>query len=363
MEVVLWVLPVIVVMLAGVATWSFSGRRVRTAARSRCPDNDDYGRFRLRRTLAVMIAVSICGTALSVAWVYGCLVLVFSCVVTIAVIAVSWCRLAVKRHVAKVIAAAVALDINGLERVLVEGRLRFGLLRYERCYRTVFRSFIAAGCLSCEQAVVLDMLAVMDRASACKVADEAVRDYVKEGLSYAEDRDLVDSLLHVTGAYLSPEVCYALARIKASHFETEELWPISLSDAVADGRPCYYRHRVAVVPIAVCGGRRTADADCAELVDLYIFNNAIETVSKNSRTFMMQDIIKIRQIESSCLSMIFRKSCEPLVIVSEEAMVIGVIVEKLRRRKMSASESASYRAYSPNLRLSQRGNIIAPMAK
>lgn len=179
MEVVLWVLPVIVVMLAGVATWSLSGRRVRTAARSRCPDNDDYGRFRLRRTLAVMIAVSICGTALSVAWVYGCLVLVFSCVVTIAVIAVSWCRLAVKRHVAKVIAAAVALDIDGLERVLVEGRLRFGLLRYERCYRTVFRSFIAAGCLSCEQAVVLDMLAVMDRASACKVADEAVRDYVK----------------------------------------------------------------------------------------------------------------------------------------------------------------------------------------
>ena len=116
MEVVLWVLPVIVVMLAGVATWSLSGRRVRTAARSRCPDNDDYGRFRLRRTLAVMIAVSICGTALSVAWVYGCLVLVFSCVVTIAVIAVSWCRLAVKRHVAKVIAAAVALDIDEIGR-------------------------------------------------------------------------------------------------------------------------------------------------------------------------------------------------------------------------------------------------------
>ena len=78
---------------------------------------------------------------------------------------------------------------------------------------------------------------------------------------------------------------------------------------------------------------------------------------------MVQDIIKIRQIESSCLSMIFRKSCEPLVIVSEEAMVIGVIVEKLRRGKMSASGSASHRAYSPNLRLSQRGNIIAPMAK
>ncbi|MDE6483406.1 MAG: hypothetical protein K2L01_06595 [Rikenellaceae bacterium] len=332
MEVVLRVGPVIAAVLAGAATWLSSGRSG-YFARYSPTDGEEYGRSRLRRTFAVMIAVSICGTALAVAWDSGCFPSVLSALVSVGALVTLWRRHAIRRHLANTVAAALARNVRETERLLVDGRLRFGFVRYESCYRTVLRSFLDAGPLSRKETAILDMMALMDRTSARSAADEAALERLSAGMPYAEEHDTVDSLLRVTGAYLSPGICSELAALKASYFETDELWPIALSDAVTEGRPCYYRHRVAVVPVALCDGRRTADADSAEVADLYIFNDAMETVAKSRRRFILSEMIAVKQTGASCLSIIFRKSNEPLVIVSEEAAVIRVVVERLRHRK------------------------------
>ncbi len=334
--VVLLLCLVILPILAGAAAWSMLGRPLRSAPYG-CLYEKEYLHFRIRRTVYVVAAVSASCAAFGVATASGCPAVVQVCIVSVSAAVVVMLmfrrRRAVKRHASAVLSAALALDRKRLGRLLAHGSARFGIVVYEECYRTVCRTFLSRGRISRRQAGVLDMLSFVDGASARKVADEIAREYMAVGLAYAENRDTVDSLLRVMGVYLSPEICSALDAEKAAYTEREELWPIAVSDAVTDGRPCYYRHRVAVVPVVSRNGKGSVDTDRMEVADLYLFNDTVEVLSRSRRWFGMDDIIKVRMTEAGCLSIVFRNVCDPLMIVCEEPMVIRVMIDKLRRNR------------------------------
>ena len=189
------------------------------------------------------------------------------------------------------------------------------------------------------------MLSFMDEASARKVSEEIACDCLSQGLPYSENRKRMDALLHVAGAYLSPKTCSMLDALKAAHIKSQELWPIALSDAVTEGRPCYYRHRITTVPVVYRGGRGVTDFDDMEVADLYIFNDTVEIVSRNRRRFAIAEMIKIKPTENGTLSIIFRNAAEPLVIVCQEPMTIRAILERLRRMRRTASGSSTSRTY------------------
>lgn len=115
--------------------------------------------------------------------------------------------------------------------------------------------------------------------------------------------------------------------------ETEGLKPEVCTDAIAAGRPCYYRTEAEIVQQRQSQGAKYADYDNAVSATLYIFDRTLELVSTGHRVIKIQDILKIMvggdEIRQICI--VLRNVGAPVLLLCPDAVIVQYVVQTLQR--------------------------------
>ena len=140
-------------------------------------------------------------------------------------------------------------------------------------------------------------------------------------LGHSYDILHIDEIMKVQEAFI---------RVMAS----EGIKPVSCTDVIATGKPCYYKNEINMLQQRQFQGGKYIDYDNAVSATMYIFDQTIELISTGHRTIKITDVLKImvgaEKNTAHLLSLTIRNIGAPVLLICADAFIVKYIIETLQ---------------------------------